>query len=362
MVHMKEADPTSRMAITTGSWVRGAIVVALAYAIYQVSGFILVLIMAIVIASAIEPVTQWAKRRAVPRLPTVIGVYIIGALFLAGFFYFLLLPLIGEVSSFMKTLTVYSNSVVNGSVLSDMFETEELFGKIDTKSLLGDLNTYLNNFSTFLSKGVFSTVAVIFGGVASFIIMIVLSFYLAVQEEGITKFLKTIVPLKHENYAVSLWRRSQLKIGYWMQGQLMLGVLVMVLVYIGLIIIGVPHALLLAVLAGVLELIPLFGATLAAIPALFVAYAAGGVTTALIVAALYLVIQQLENHVIYPMVVKKMVGVPAMVSILAIVIGAQLAGFLGVLISVPVAAVVMEFLNDLEERKIAKLSQAESKG
>ncbi|KKU49573.1 MAG: hypothetical protein UY47_C0008G0005 [Parcubacteria group bacterium GW2011_GWB1_49_7] len=346
-----------KLSITTESWARGVMVIVLAYALFQVSDFILVVVASIIIASAIEPFTQWAKRRRVPRLPTVIFVYVIGALFLAGFFYFLLLPLIGEVSSFIRTLTIYSNSIVNDSVLSGMFETQDIFGRIDTRGLLSDLNSYLNNFSSFLSQGIFSTASFIFGGVMSFILMIVLSFYLAVQDDGIAKLLRIIVPLKHENYAIGLWRRSQVKIGYWMQGQLLLAVLIMVLVYAGLLIIGVPHALLLAFLAGVLELIPLFGPVLAAIPALFIAYTAGGMTMAIVVAILYLLIQQLENHVVYPLVVKKLVGVPAIVSILALVIGGELAGFLGLLIAVPVAAVVMEFVNDMEERKIAKLSQ-----
>jgi predicted PurR-regulated permease PerM len=353
-------DERGKIAITTGSWVRGVIVVVLAYAFFQVSQFILVLIAAIVLASAIEPVTLWARRRNIPRLPTVVFVYIVTAIFLAGFFYFLLLPLIGEVSSFIKTLTIYSNSVVNGSVLSGMFQTQNIFGGLDTPALIGELNTYLNEFAGFLSQGVFSTASFIFGGVVSFVLMIVLSFYLAVQDDGITKFLKVITPLKHENYMVNLWRRSQVKIGRWMQGQLILGVLVMVLVYMSLLILGVPHALLLAVVAGVLELIPLFGPVLAAIPAIFVAYTSGGATVALIAAGLYILIQQLENHVLYPLVVKKVVGVPPMVSILALVIGGQLAGFLGLLVSVPVAAVIMEFLSDLEQRKIAKMTESNS--
>ena len=350
---MKEAENKQKLSITTGSWVRAVLVIVLAWALFEVSSFLLVVIASIVIASAIEPVTQWAKRRGIPRLPSVIAVYVVGAIFLAGLFYFLLLPLIGEVSSFIRTLTVYSNSVVNGSVLSNMFENQSFFGRFDTRGVLSEFNSYLNNFSDFLSQGILSTASTIFGGVVSFVLMLVLSFYLAVQDDGIAKFLKMIVPLRYENYAVNLWHRSQMKIGYWMQGQLLLALLVFALVYIGLLIIGVPHALLLAVLAGVFELIPLFGATLAAIPALFVAYAAGGFTTLAIVAVFYIVIQQLENHVIYPMVVKKMVGVPAIISILALVIGAELAGFLGVLISVPVAAVIMEFINDYEERKIA---------
>lgn len=342
-----------KLAITTGSWVRGVIVIALALALYQLGTFVLVVIASIVIASAIEPVAQWAKRRGIPRTPTVVAVYILSALLLAGFFYFLLLPLIGEVSSFIRTLTIYSNSLVNGSVLSNMFETQNLFGGLDTPRIMSQLNTYLNEFSNFLSQGIFSTASVIFGGIVGFVLMIVLSFYLAVQEDGIAKFLKMIVPAKHEDYVVSLWHRSQKKIGFWMQGQLILALLVGALVYIALLIAGVPHALLLAMLAGLFELIPLFGATLAAIPALFVAYASGGMTMLLIVGVIYVAIQQLENHVIYPMVVKKMVGVPAIISILALVVGAELAGFLGVLVSVPVAAVIMELINDFEERKVA---------
>ena len=142
-----------------------------------------------------------------------------------------------------------------------------------------------------------------------------------------------------------------------MQGQLLSSALVMMLVYIGLFFVGIPHALLLAVLAGVFELIPLFGATLAAIPAVFIAYVSGDMSTALIVAGLYIVIQQLEGHIIYPLVVKKVVGVSPMISIMALVIGGTLAGFLGVLISVPVAAAVIEFVSDFEARKITQTSE-----
>src|SRR3989344_4779325 len=308
-------DEKQKVIITTGSWVRGVVVVAIAYAFFLSSEFILIIIASIVIASAIEPAT-----------------------------------------SFTKTLTIYSNSVVSGGILSDMFKTQNLFGGLDTPILIKELNSYLNSLASFLSQGIFSSVSLIFGGALNFLLILVLSFYLVVQEDGVSKFLKIITPIKHEQYIVGLWRRSQAKIGLWMQGQLLSSALVMALVYIGLLLVGVPHALLLAVLAGVFELIPLFGATIAAIPALFIAYISGSTTTALIVAGLYIVIQQLEGNLIYPLVVNKVVGVPPIISIIALVIGGILAGFLGVLISVPVAAAAMEFISDFEERKIAQMS------
>ena len=84
-----------------------------------------------------------------------------------------------------------------------------------------------------------NTISAVFGGVLSFVLIVVLSFYLAVQEDGVSNFLKVITPLKNEKYIISLWKRSQKKIGYWMQGQILLGVIVGVLIYLGLTILGV---------------------------------------------------------------------------------------------------------------------------
>ncbi len=349
-----------KLAITTGSWVRGVAVIAIAYALFMVHDFLLVLLVSIIIASAIELVTAWAKRHGIPRLPAVVSVYIFSAIFLASIFYFLLLPLLGEMSSFIRTLTIYSNSVVSGGVLTNLFETQNIFSGLDTPALIGELNSYLNSLAGFLSQGVFSGISLVFGGVLSFVLIIVLSFYLSVQEGGINKFLKIITPVKHENYVIDLWRRSQAKIGLWMQGQIALAVIVTVLVYIGLLIVGIPHALLLAVLAGILEIIPLFGPVLAAIPALFVAFIFGGTTTFLIVGGIYILVQQIESNLLYPLVVKKVVGVPPMISIAALVVGGELAGFLGLIVSVPIAAAIMEFLSDLEKNKAVKAEIATS--
>jgi predicted PurR-regulated permease PerM len=182
-----------------------------------------------------------------------------------------------------------------------------------------------------------------------------------VQEDGIGKFLKVITPWQKEKYILHLWDRSKNKIGLWMQGQILLAAIIAVLVYLGLLLIGLPHALLLAVAAGCFEIIPLFGPILAAIPAILVGFGAAGMPEALIVAGLFLIVQQFENQLIYPLVVKKVVGVPPMVSIIALLIGGSLAGFLGILISVPLAAILMEFISDLEKEKSTHLlSRGES--
>jgi predicted PurR-regulated permease PerM len=142
-----------------------------------------------------------------------------------------------------------------------------------------------------------------------------------------------------------------------MQGQLVLAVIIGMLVYLGLLIIGVPNALLLATLAAILEIIPLFGPILASIPAIMIAFVTGGMPLALVVIGLYIIIHQFENQLIYPLVVKKVIGVSPVVSILALTAGWELAGFIGMILSVPIASAVIEFFNDFEKDKIEAIER-----
>ncbi|MHB1086353.1 MAG: AI-2E family transporter, partial [Minisyncoccota bacterium] len=184
------------------------------------------------------------------------------------------------------------------------------------------------------------------------ILIIVFSFYFAVVETGVDDFLRIVTPKSHQSYILGLWRRSQHKIGLWMQGQLILAVLIAVLVFLLLTIFGVPHALMLAVIAGVFEIIPVFGPILAAVPGVMIAFVAGGPVLGITAAVVYVVIQMFENHLIYPQVVTRVVGVPPLLVILALIIGAELAGFLGVILSVPIAATLQEFVSDIEAGRI----------
>jgi predicted PurR-regulated permease PerM len=186
----------------------------------------------------------------------------------------------------------------------------------------------------------------------------VLSFYFAVQERGVENFLRVITPLKYEEYVISLWRRAQQKIGLWMQGQLVLSALTGILVYLGLLIVGAPFPLLLGVLTAIGELIPIFGSLIVGIIAVIITLTNSGLALAFIVAGLFIVVNQFESNLLYPLVVKKIVGVPALLVIIALIVGLELAGFLGVLLSVPVAAVLQEFISDLDRGRRARMTDA----
>ncbi|NLE07279.1 MAG: AI-2E family transporter [Parcubacteria group bacterium] len=345
--------------ISTGTIIKALLVILIFGAIYYLRDIALVVVLSIVIASAVEPGTQWFLRRKVPRVLAVLLIYSIVILILVGAFYFLFLPILNQSSSLLSSLPGYLGElqVWNPLQNSSFFSSNPTIQGFSETFSLSQIVEQINSAISSYSEGFFSTASTIFGGILSFILVIVLSFYLSVEPEGISGFLRIITPAKNEEYVLSLWKRSQRKIGLWMQGQIVLVVIVSMLVFLGLTLLRVENALILAMLAGAFEIIPIFGPILAAIPAVILALVSDGMTSAILVIGLYIIIQQFENQLIYPLVVRKIVGVPPLVSILALIIGAKLAGFVGVLISVPLAAMLMEFLNDIEKDKIAEVER-----
>ncbi len=340
----------THLSVTTGTMIRAVVVVAGAWALFFLRGIVLNVLTAIVIASAIEPMIDQMVRRRMPRMLAIIFLYVSFFVGVFGMVYFFLPSFLDEIMNFFAALPGYIN----------MFGTSDSFIRYATFFGVSPSLLSLNSFMTGIqgvfrvSGGVdsaFATLSMIFGGVFSSIFIVVFSFYFAVAETGMDDFLSVVTPDHYRAYVLDLWRRSRDKIGLWMQGQLLLGVIVGVLSYLGLTILGVRHALVLAVIASVFELIPLFGPTLSAIPAVAIAFGDGGATLGCITIALYVIIQQFENHLIYPLVVTRVVGVSPLLIILALIIGGDLAGFLGIILSVPFAATVQELVNDIRARR-----------
>lgn len=342
---MSKIPFTNDLNISTGTFVRLMLVLIGFYFLYFIRDLIVIILTSIVVASAVEPGTQWFIRRRIPRVPAVILIYLATAAIFVGSIFFFIFPLVQESVSFLAALPDYSQTLQASTTQLGFFGS--LSDSLSLPALLSEANTIFQR----ISSGFFATIDVAFGGLFSFILIVVLSFYLAMQADGVGKFLRIIAPIQYEAYIVDLWGRSKDKIGKWMQGQLLLALLVAVLIFLGLTLIGVREALVLAFLAGAFEIIPLFGAFLAAAPAILIATLDGGLSLGLIVAGLYVIVQQFESQLIYPLVVKKVVGVPPIISILALIIGGKLAGFLGIILAVPIAAVLMELLNDYEMRK-----------
>ncbi len=336
--------------ITSGTIIKTILFVLLLGVLYYIRDIVLIVLTAVVIASSIEPAIKKLAVYKIPRVPSVILIYSVIVSSLVGILYFFVPPLLEEVSGFLALLPQYLNSETIQTV-SILPVSEQTIQNLTNSLPIGEAVGQFQNALTGLGSSFWHTVNVVFGGIFSFVMIFVLSFYFAVQETGIDDFLELITPPKHQKYVLDLWRRSQMKIGLWMQGQLLLGFIVGIFLYLVLTIFGIRYAFLLAIFAAFCELIPLFGPILAAIPGVAIGLTDGGVHLGVIVGLIYLIIHQFENHLLYPLVVKKVVGVPAILVILALIIGAKLAGFLGILLSVPIAAAIQEFVDDVKKHR-----------
>ncbi len=345
------SDRQVNISLTTGTVLKTLVILAAAWLLWVLRDVALIVLTAIVISSAVEPGVRLFLRRRIPRILSVLAVYLM--LFAVFFilFYFFFPSVLEDFATFVSSLPSYLDYLTSAGA----FDTySSILGLPAPTAISSDeiMTSVRGALGVSEFSNAFSAASQIFGGVFSFFLIIVFSFYFAVVETGVDDFLRIVTPKSHQAYVLGLWRRSQHKIGLWMQGQLILAVLIAVLVYLSLTILQVPHALVLAVLAGVFEIIPVFGPILAAVPAVAIAFVSGGPIFGLLIAGVYILIQQFENHLIYPQVVTRVVGVPPLLVILALIIGAELAGFLGVILSVPIAATLQEFVSDFEAGRL----------
>lgn len=332
--------------ISTAAVFKALLVVLLFVFVYLIRDVIAIILLSVVIASGVEPAAKWFQKYKIPRLLAVIFVYLIAFLILGAVFYLTIPNLFNELSNLVKNIPDYLNEPFRSKFIHETLP--EL--PISISQIISGFAENARVYVEKLASGFFQATTALFGGALSFILVIVLSFYLSVQEKGIENFLRAVTPIKQEEYIIDLWLRTRNKIGSWLKGQVLLGLLVGVFVFLGLTILRIEYALSFAFLAAVFELIPIFGPVLSAIPAVGVALLKSP-TLALGVVVLYFIIQQFENHLIYPLVVKKAVGLSPVLVIISLVIGGKLAGFMGLILAVPVITLLVEIMNDFEKKK-----------
>lgn len=351
----------TKISISTGTMIRAVLVGLGVYLFWFLRDLLMVIFTSIIVASFVESTIPYFKKARIGRLWGVVIFYVVGLLVFAGLFYLFAPLLITEVYNFANFISSY----VPGVDFLDYFQSKEFAGAKDVVVKLSDnlsVNSLLqisNTFISNLSSGFLQTLASAFGSIFNFILIIIISFYLSVQEKGIENFLRIILPESIEDYVVDLWGRSQKKIAYWIKGQMFLGLLVAVLTYIVLSILGIQYALLLAIIAGIMELVP-YGVILALVPAASFSYISGGISSALLVAGAYGIIHQFEVFLFTPLIVNRVVGLSPLVVILSVLIGFELAGIWGVVLAIPAAVIMMEIMNDLEKKKIMRREALES--
>jgi len=317
---------SQKFDFSTKNIFRVIFILLILYFLFLIRDVVLVFFVALVAVAALGPVVDYLQKKKIPRFLSTLLIFLTGLTLLGLVIYLLIPPLVEQVSALAINLPEY------------------------LKQLPFSLKTdYLQNFFGTIGNYLASVPA----GLSSVIVILIIVFYLLVQRNGIEKFIKAVTPLKHQNYVLNLFYRIQKKMGYWLLGQLASSAIVGVLTFIGLFFLGVPYALVLALAVGIAEIIP-FGPVIAFIPAGILGFMQSPLTGVLVI-ILYLIVQQIEGNIIVPQIMKKAVGLNPVLIILALLIGAKLAGILGLLIAIPAAAALSIVISDIlnHHRKVA---------
>ena len=346
-------NKTINVSITTGTLVRIILFGVLIFALISLRNLVLVVLTAIVVASFVESAVKRLKPIIKDRTFAVFLIYGFSIAVFVGLFYVFIPVFVQEMSALVSALGKYvpDSSILNTFQPDTLSASKGVVTSLARNASLVEVIKNTEGLVSSVSGGFFNIFGAAFGGFLNLGLISVISFYLSIKEKGIESFLRIITPDHQEEYVIGLWQRTERKIGLWIQGQMLLGLIIGVLAYLGLTIIGVKYSFVLALLTAFCELIP-FGIFLAIIPTVVFAFLDGGVTLATMALGLYIILHEFEINLIYPLIVKKVVGIPSLVVILSILIGATLAGFWGVILAIPCAVCLLEFLDDIEKKKI----------
>lgn len=323
-----------KIDITNSTLIRFILILLSLWFVYYIRDVFVLLFLVLIIVAGLSPtVDRWAKN--ITRPGAVISVFLLIFVVLAAIFSLLVPPLINQMQEFSVNLPTYADSL---SRQGDGFlpQLTDLIVKN-----INQLSGSLGNIGQLL----FSKTVGVISGVVAVITVVVLTFYLLLEEEGLKKIYRGLLPAGQHEALSETTRKIASKLGAWLRGQLFLMFVVGAFSTIGLFIVGSPYALTLGLWSGLTEVIPILGPWIGAIPGVVVGLAESplqGFLTLMV----YVVVQQLEGNVLVPRIMSKAVGLNPFIVILAILIGGKLYGLMGVLLSVPMAAAISVVAED----------------
>ncbi|MBI3379402.1 AI-2E family transporter [Candidatus Gottesmanbacteria bacterium] len=290
--------------------------------LYQIREIIFLVFVAFILMSSFKPWADFLEKYRIPRIISVFIIYI-----------FLITLLAWGASNLLPALV--TQSIHLGENLPKYLKSTAPFLTIDYQ-ILSQQVTPLGENVLRLTIGIFSNIITLFT-------LIIISFYLLLERRNLIKYLSNITDENKAKNWVEIVAKIEERLGAWVRGQLILAFTIGIAAYISLSIIGIPYTLSLAILAGILEIVPIIGPIISAIPAVLIALTTSPFL-ALVTVLSYFVIQQLESHLIVPLVMRKTVGLPPLVTIISLLIGAKIAGIGGALLAIPIVVAGSTFL------------------
>lgn len=308
------------------------LLVALGWVVVEIREVLVALFVSYILMAAISPYVDFLRKKGVPKYVAVIVPYLFALAFVFLIIISLLPFFIAQIGLFFSRFPVYLNQDVR------------ILGiDIDSSQLNIIAASELEN----IGRNALALTSKLFGGVFSAISILAVSFYLLLYKDTVRKNFVSLFSKKSQQRVEQTTIQIEERLGGWIRGQIVLSGFIGVLTWLVLTILGVDFALSLAVIAGLLEIIPTIGPIIAAIPAIIVAINSS-LFLAIVVAVSYFLIQLFENNVLVPRIMERAVGLNPIVIIIGIIIGGKLLGIPGALLAIPFISLLVVVYKSLE--------------
>ncbi len=325
-----------KIDISTSTIIKVILAVLAVWFLFLIREIALLFFIVLIIVAALDPLVN-KMSRVMPRFLSVLIVSIIFLGVLVGIGFIIVPPIIDQLTQLAVNLPIIINKL--GPVYDWISQS------------LGNYQEGLLNLSSQLGKittNIYSTTVGFISGIVAFLTVLVLSFYMLLERENLQNSLSQLFPAEHKEKFFGVLAKITGKMGAWLRGQFLLMLAVGVLDGIALLSLGIPYALVLALWGGLTEVIPYIGPWLGLVPAVVIALAISPLKGLLVLIA-YVLIQQIEAQFLVPKVMGRAVGLSPVIIILVLLIGAKLFGILGIVIAVPVAAVISVIIQEWPE-------------
>lgn len=325
--------------ISWGTILKIAITFLCFYLIYLVRDILIWVIFALIISLLFNPVINFLQRRKIPRAAATVLIYVGIFGILALLIYYIFPPVISETQQFLQLFPQYFEKIsppLKGLGI-EAFESFEVFTKA------------FQDWLARASSSIFSAIASIFGGIFAALTIFTIAIFLSLEEKGVERVVGLISPRKYEAYVLDLWQASQTKISGWFGSRILSCLFVGLATLIACKVLAIKYAFSFAILAGITDLVPVIGPIIAGI-IIFICTALTSWWKAIFILIVFILIQQIENDILTPILAKKFVGLPPVFVLIALLIGGKLWGILGAILAIPLAGIIYEFLRDFLEK------------
>jgi predicted PurR-regulated permease PerM len=309
---------TSKIEISHKTVIFIIVLLACIWLLLEIREIIFLLFISFIVMSALRPMVEYLERKKIPKIVSIIFIYILVIGLLTVTVSSLVPALVSQISRFINDFPKYAEMV-------------KPYYRIDIQMLTQQIAPIGENIVKF-TVGLFSNVVTV-------MTVLVLTFYLLLEHKHMSSYLEGIASSEIASRVQSTIDSVENNLGSWLRGELVLMLFIGLLCFIGLTFLHIDYALPLAIIAGLMEIVPVIGPIVSGVPAVLVALTMSPFL-ALATVALYFLVHQLENNLIVPVVMKRAVDLSPLVTIVALMIGSKLAGLAGAILAIPIVVMV----------------------